>query len=146
MRRRCVRGKKSRKFESMTDKTALLAANSAYYQAFLARDNEAMAALWAPDGVSCVHPGWPPLIGRRAVLACYADIFRNPLQEPIARGRRRSSSRERRPRALHRNRWRRRAGRHQLVPPVRRPMAAAAPPGQPIAIPAREPPNRNAMH
>ena len=38
----------------MTDETALLAANSAYYQAFLARDNEAMAALWAPDGVSCV--------------------------------------------------------------------------------------------
>ena len=29
----------------MTDETALLAANSAYYQAFLARDNEAMAAL-----------------------------------------------------------------------------------------------------
>ncbi len=69
----------------MTDENALLAANSAYYQAFLDRDSAAIAALWAQDGVSCIHPGWPPLIGRRAVLASYGDIFRNPLQEPIGR-------------------------------------------------------------
>ncbi|MGA8169734.1 MAG: nuclear transport factor 2 family protein [Methylocystis sp.] len=69
----------------MTDEVALLAANSAYYEAFLARDNEAMAALWAREGVSCVHPGWPPLIGRRAVLSSYADIFLNPLQQPVTR-------------------------------------------------------------
>ncbi len=69
----------------MTDENALLAANSAYYQAFLDRDSAARAALWAQDGVSCIHPGWPPLIGRRAVLASYGDIFRNPLQEPIGR-------------------------------------------------------------
>jgi len=70
----------------MTDENALLAANSAYYQAFQDRDSAAMAALWAQDGVSCIHPGWPPLIGRRSVLASYGDIFRNPLQEPIGRG------------------------------------------------------------
>ena len=131
----------------MTDETALLAANSAYYQAFLARDNEAMAALWAPDGVSCIHPGSPPLIGRRAVLASYADIFRNPLQEPIARGQETLILGDgRRPRALHRERWRRRAGRHELVPPVRRKMAAAAPPGRPDRPRRARAPNRDAMH
>jgi ketosteroid isomerase-like protein len=69
----------------MTEETALLAANAAYYEAFSARDIESMAALWAPDGVSCIHPGWPPLIGRLAVLSSYGDIFRNPRQEAIQR-------------------------------------------------------------
>ncbi len=75
--------KKSRSLGKMTEETELLAANSAYYQAFRARDAEAMAELWARDGVSCVHPGWPPLLGRRAVLASYGDIFRNPRQDSI---------------------------------------------------------------
>jgi uncharacterized protein (TIGR02246 family) len=139
--------KKSRKFASMTDETALLAANSAYYQAFLARDNEAMAALWAPDGVSCVHPGWPPLIGRRAVLASYADIFRNPLQEPVARGQETVILGESEGRvlcietvgggALAATNWFRRFdGRWLLLHHQ----------ASPIAISARESPNRNAMH
>jgi ketosteroid isomerase-like protein len=76
-------GEKSRKLRKMADENALLAANSAYYQAFLARDAATMATLWAQDGVSCIHRGWPPLIGRRAVLASYGDIFSNPLQGPI---------------------------------------------------------------
>jgi uncharacterized protein (TIGR02246 family) len=139
--------KKSRKFAAMTDETALLAANSAYYQAFLARDNEAMAALWAPDGVSCVHPGWPPLIGRRAVLASYADIFRNPLQEPVARGQETVILGESEGRvlcietvgggALAATNWFRRFEDRWLLLHHQ---------ASPIAIPAREPPNRNAMH
>lgn len=76
-------GTKTRKFAHVTDEIALMAANAAYYVIFSARDNEAMAALWAPDGVSCVHPGWPPLVGRRAVLSSYGEIFRNPRQEAI---------------------------------------------------------------
>jgi ketosteroid isomerase-like protein len=67
----------------MPNELALLAANKAYYDAFNAHDETAMAALWAQDKVSCVHPGWPSLIGRRAVLASYGEIFRNPRQEPI---------------------------------------------------------------
>jgi ketosteroid isomerase-like protein len=67
----------------MPNELALLAANKAYYEAFNAHDEKAMAALWAHDNVSCVHPGWPSLIGRRAVLASYGEIFRNPRQEPI---------------------------------------------------------------
>jgi hypothetical protein len=70
----------------MTTKDALLAANAAYYRAFSARDFAAMDALWALEGVSCVHPGWPPLIGRTAILGSYRDIFRNPRQEPVRCG------------------------------------------------------------
>ena len=65
------------------DEAALLAANAAYYQAFAARDLAAMNDLWAQEGVSCVHPGWPALIGRMAVLASYRDIFRNSQQEAV---------------------------------------------------------------
>ena len=63
--------------------SALRAANDFYYQAFAARDLPAMEALWAPEGVACVHPGWPALVGRKAVLGSYRDIFRNPSQEAV---------------------------------------------------------------
>jgi ketosteroid isomerase-like protein len=72
-----------RNLEQM-DETALLSANAAYYRAFAARDAEAMSKVWAADGVSCVHPGWPAIVGRVAVLASYRDIFRNPRQEAVA--------------------------------------------------------------
>jgi ketosteroid isomerase-like protein len=65
------------------DETALLEANNAYYRAFAARDLGAMNELWAEEGVSCVHPGWPAIIGRMPVLASYRDIFRNPGQEAV---------------------------------------------------------------
>ena len=35
---------------------------------------------------SCIHPGWPPLVGREAVLASYREIFRNPMQDEIELG------------------------------------------------------------
>jgi hypothetical protein len=65
------------------DETALLAANGAYYRAFAARDLAAMEAIWADEAVSCVHPGWPALIGRAPVLGSYRDIFRNPSQDAV---------------------------------------------------------------
>ena len=67
----------------MTEDDALRAANVAYYRAFARRDAEAMARLWAQEGVSCVHPGWPPIFGREAILASYRDIFKNPFQHEI---------------------------------------------------------------
>ncbi len=67
----------------MTDADELLAANAAYYRAFAARDLVAMASVWAPEDASCVHPGWPALIGAQAVLASYRDIFRNARQETV---------------------------------------------------------------
>lgn len=63
--------------------SALRAANNSYYKAFAARDLAAMEALWADEGVACVHPGWPALIGRKAVIGSYRDIFRNPAQEAV---------------------------------------------------------------
>jgi ketosteroid isomerase-like protein len=67
----------------MTDDDAILAANAAYYHAFVAGDFDKMSGIWAEDDVSCVHPGWPVLIGRQAILESYRSILRNPHQEPI---------------------------------------------------------------
>lgn len=54
----------------------ILAANKAFYKAFADRDIAAMDALWANDHpVSCVHPGWPPLMGRDAVMASWRDVL-----------------------------------------------------------------------
>ncbi len=67
----------------MMDDDAILAANAAYYHAFAAGDFAEMCGIWAEDQVSCVHPGWPVLIGRQAILESYRSILRNPQQEPI---------------------------------------------------------------
>ncbi|HEY2134341.1 MAG TPA: nuclear transport factor 2 family protein [Xanthobacteraceae bacterium] len=61
----------------MTDGDAILAANAAYYRAFAAGDFAAMSHIWADEGVSCVHPGWPALIGRADILESYRNILRN---------------------------------------------------------------------
>ncbi len=67
----------------MTDDDAILAANAAYYKAFMAGDFGQMCGLWAEEDVSCVHPGWPVLIGRQPILESYRSILRNPQQEPV---------------------------------------------------------------
>ncbi len=60
----------------MTDESALLAANAAFYAAFAMGDVEAMARLWAEDdGISCIHPGWPAIVGRMAVVGSWRDIL-----------------------------------------------------------------------
>lgn len=76
---------------SMSDENALIAANAAFYSAFAMRDVEAMARLWAEDdSVSCIHPGWPAIVGRTAVVGSWRDILeggRSPLitcHEPFA--------------------------------------------------------------
>jgi len=67
----------------MTDEAAILAANAAYYRAFATADFAAMSRIWADDNASCIHPGWPVLIGRQAILESYREILRNPNQERI---------------------------------------------------------------
>jgi hypothetical protein len=53
----------------MNDSDAVLAANLEFYRAFTTRDVDAMEALWARQApVACVHPGWPPLADRKAVM------------------------------------------------------------------------------
>ena len=61
----------------------LLLAHAEYYRAFASRDLQAMMDLWSLEDISCVHPGWPVLVGRTAVIASYRDIFLNPLQLSI---------------------------------------------------------------
>ena len=68
----------------MSDDEAILAANAAYYRAFSTGDVAAMSRIWADDGVSCVHPGWAPLIGRDAVIDSYRDILTSPTRVRIA--------------------------------------------------------------
>jgi len=68
----------------MSDNDAILAANAAYYRAFMAGDFAAMGRIWAEDSVSCVHPGWSPLIGRAAVIESYRNILRSPGRVRIA--------------------------------------------------------------
>jgi uncharacterized protein (TIGR02246 family) len=63
---------------------AVLAVNTAYYRAFAAGDVAAMARVWAEDGVSCVHPGWPPLIGRDDVMESYRGILASQNRVRIA--------------------------------------------------------------
>jgi len=63
----------------MTDSDAVLAANLEFYRAFTLRDLVAMDALWAHEApVSCIHPGWPPLAGRDAVMESWQGILANP--------------------------------------------------------------------
>src|SRR5690348_3483190 len=70
----------------MANTTAdILLANDAFYAAFADRDDEAMDALWARGAlVACVHPGWPPLVGRDAVMASWRGILRGPGAPTIA--------------------------------------------------------------
>jgi ketosteroid isomerase-like protein len=62
----------------MNDSDAILAANAAFYGAFSKGDLGAMARVWADgDDISCIHPGWPAIVGRMAVLGSWRDIFRS---------------------------------------------------------------------
>lgn len=67
----------------MKDEQAILAVNAAYYRAFARADAEGIAQLWATDAVTCVHPGWRPLIGRAEVVKSYRDILANERPVPI---------------------------------------------------------------
>jgi uncharacterized protein (TIGR02246 family) len=68
----------------MTDGEAILAANAAYYRAFATGDFAEMVRIWAHDGVSCVHPGWPALIGREDILESYRNILHSQGRVRIA--------------------------------------------------------------
>jgi ketosteroid isomerase-like protein len=59
------------------------AANLAFYEAFEARDMDAMSEVWEhSDRVVCTHPGWTALRGWGAVSGSWFALFRadNPMQ------------------------------------------------------------------
>lgn len=63
--------------EALAERERLLFANEAFYAAFNAGSAEAMAEVWvSQDPAFCLHPGWPLLQGREAVLQSWAGIFR----------------------------------------------------------------------
>jgi len=69
----------------MTDSDDVLAANLEFYRAFTARDLVAMEALWARQApVGCIHPGWPALTDRDAVIDSWRGILGNPDAPRIA--------------------------------------------------------------
>ncbi len=63
------------------DRARLIELNEDLYAAFEAGDLDQMNAIWADDGLAdsvvCVHPGWPTLRGREAVLRSWAMIMAN---------------------------------------------------------------------
>ncbi|MBN08492.1 MAG: DUF4440 domain-containing protein [Rhodospirillaceae bacterium] len=62
----------------MSDKTAVLFANEAFYVAFLSGDYDAMESLWAHNApVSCIHPGWHHLMGRDVVMESWQSLLQN---------------------------------------------------------------------
>lgn len=67
----------------MIGEAEILSANAAYYRAFRMGDDALMGRLWHEGEVTCVHPGWPPIKGRAAVLASYRGIMSNPDQPEV---------------------------------------------------------------
>jgi ketosteroid isomerase-like protein len=58
------------------DEGAVAEANALFYAAFEAKSLERMGEAWALSApVTCIHPGWAPLLGREAVLASWVGIF-----------------------------------------------------------------------
>ena len=60
-----------------TETTSVVAANEAFYAALEAADLDALERLWV-DAAFCVHPGLPPIHGRKAVLRSWRPCWRQP--------------------------------------------------------------------
>jgi ketosteroid isomerase-like protein len=65
--------------DDTVDEAAVRAANRRFYDAFEARDLEAMSDVWEHgDRVSCTHPGWRTLHGWGAVAGSWFALFGGP--------------------------------------------------------------------
>jgi len=70
--------------DASDDRRAVLEANRAFYEAFNARDVEAMADLWLrSDDVTCIHPHRNVTTGHADVLRTWRAILTNPDQPKI---------------------------------------------------------------
>ena len=57
----------------------VLKANEAFYAALINNDYQTMESLWAhASEVAVIHPGWPPLHGREAVMDSWRRILAGP--------------------------------------------------------------------
>lgn len=58
---------------------AVLFANEIFYQAFVDRNLDAMDELWSTTApVTCLHPGWGPVVGRERVMESWKAIVSHP--------------------------------------------------------------------
>ena len=63
---------------SQPELEGVLAANQAFYDAFEARDIDAMSELWEhSDRVVCTHPGWGTLQGWGLIAGSWYRLFGN---------------------------------------------------------------------
>jgi hypothetical protein len=63
----------------MSQEAAVLFANEAFYLSFATRDLKSMADIWSRQApVTCVHPGWQPLLGREEVMESWVTLLGNP--------------------------------------------------------------------
>lgn len=63
----------------MSDHVSVLFANDVFYAAFASRDLAAMDHLWSQRAtVTCLHPGWAPLVDRYAVMQSWRAILSDP--------------------------------------------------------------------
>ncbi len=61
------------------EEAAVRAANRAFYDAFEARDLDAMSDVWEhADHIVCTHPGWQTLRGWGAVSGSWFALFGTP--------------------------------------------------------------------
>lgn len=68
----------------MTLEDQALFANESFYLAFTRKDYPAMERLWAAEHPTlCIHPGWPALGERDAILKSWRQILENPQQPGI---------------------------------------------------------------
>jgi len=69
------------RFDMVRPDEHVLAANCQYYEAFEAKDLDAMSDLWErSDRALCTHPGWATLEGWGAVASSYFALFQNGQQ------------------------------------------------------------------
>ncbi len=70
-----------------SDEHELLGVNKAFYEAFRTGDLSRMDELWArSQDVAVIHPGWPAVHGREAVLESWRRIVEGPNSPDIACG------------------------------------------------------------
>ena len=61
-----------------SDRTDVLAANTAFYRAFEKKDIEAMSKVWSQGtGSLCIHPGRDVIKGWREISSSWEAIFKN---------------------------------------------------------------------
>jgi len=64
----------------MEQTDSIIEANTRFYRAFELFDIEDMSEIWDKEQeITCIHPGWPLIQGRKEVLQSWINIFNNTM-------------------------------------------------------------------